>query len=205
MKTIAVSNRVDVTEPHEERRDSLDQRWTSFIHEVGGLVPLFIPNHIETAKYLLEIFPVSGILLTGGNDLMAFGGNVPERDETENLMIDFAIQHRIPMLGVCRGMQMIQQYFGSRLEKIEGHANSHHDLVVDGVPMEVNSYHNYGVINTSGELKIVAKTSDGVVEAVRHPDYSIEGIMWHPERNTPFNDLDNKFFKKIFGAEGINK
>lgn len=205
VKIIAVSNRVDIVDSCNERRNSLDQRWVSFLHETGGFVPLAIPNHVGTAKNILEVFPVAGILLTGGNDLVELGGNAPERDETERFLIDFAIQYKTPLLGVCRGMQMIQYYFGEKLEKIEGHVKNHHPLVLEGVSMEVNSFHNYGVKNDDGVLKVLARTSDGVIEAVRHPEYSIEGIMWHPERNTSISNLDKKIFENLFGKIEADK
>lgn len=198
MKIIAVSNRVDIAGSHQERRDSLDQRWIPYLKEIGGFAPLSIPNNIEMAKYFLSAMPITGILLTGGNDLVEVGGDAPERDATERFMVEFAIQNGIPLLGVCRGMQVIQQYFGGKLEKVEGHANCYHQLMMDGVRIEVNSYHNYGIKNKSGALNVLARAPDGVVEAVCHPDYSIEGIMWHPERNDSICDSDKKIFKKLF-------
>ena len=48
------------------------------------------------------------MVLTGGNDLAALGGDAPERDATENALLDAAESRRLPVIGVCRGMQVIQ-------------------------------------------------------------------------------------------------
>ena len=87
MNLIAVSQRVDIVGPHEERRNSLDQRWVKYLKECN-LIPLPIYNDAGAAEILLKACPVSGILLTGGNDLVEYGGNAPERDKTEKYLID---------------------------------------------------------------------------------------------------------------------
>ncbi|MBT3366089.1 MAG: C26 family cysteine hydrolase domain-containing family [Nitrospina sp.] len=197
MSLIAVSHRVDITGLDEERRNCLDQRWVDYLLECD-LTPLPIYNHIGAAKKLLQVCPVSGILLTGGNSLVEYGGSAPERDETEKFLIDFAINKQIPLLGVCRGMQMIQHYFGIKLEKIEGHVRRDHNIVINQTTVKVNSYHNFGTKSENGALITSAKSMDGTIEAVRHPDFSIEGIMWHPERNSPFKEFDKTIFKNLF-------
>ena len=51
---------------------------------------------------------------------------------------------KIPIIGVCRGMQIIQNYFGINLFKISGHIKVRHELYYEGKKINVNSYHNYG-------------------------------------------------------------
>src|SRR5579884_3147277 len=114
MKTIAVSQRVSVVPDYGERRDCLDQAWTRFL-AACGLIPVLIPNVTETALALCEAASVSGLLLTGGNDLHSLGGDAPERDEVENALLEWAEQRGLPVLGVCRGMQIIQRRYGSPL------------------------------------------------------------------------------------------
>jgi len=200
MTLIAVTQRVSDTDKHNERRDALDQRWIVFLQECG-LIPLLIPNHLDTAKKLVQRIPIEGVLLTGGNDLPSVGGMVPERDEVEMFLLQWAVDRDIPLTGVCRGMQMIQNFFGIDVESVEGHIQPEQIIMVDGVPESLNSYHNYGTRNSYDELKTWAWTVDGVVKAVRHSEYRINGIMWHPERLRPFRHQDIERMRVHFKGE----
>lgn len=204
MNFIAVSQSVEVIKECDECRDYLDQRWFLFLSECGFL-PLLIPNNVSCAKDILINFHINqlnGILLTGGNDLSSYGGNAPERDKTEYFLIDFAISKNLPLIGICRGMQMIQHFFGVELKPVEGHIKKDH-LVKDedGKMFEVNSYHKFGTTETIPELEIKAKADDEVIESVCHKVFPIYGFMWHPERNRPFVQKDVDFFKKFYGVK----
>lgn len=199
MTIIAITQRVVVDPRHGERRDCLDQRWTAFLRACG-LVPLPVPNDPAAATMLVDAASVRGVLLTGGNDLSAYGGDAPERDETENALLDFAERTGRPALGVCRGMQVIQNRFGVPLQRIEGHVTKRQIVCIDGEHAEVNSYHNYGSKVTRPPLDVWGVAEDDVVEAVRHPNGKILGIMWHPERLEPFAARDIVLFCRFFGA-----
>jgi N5-(cytidine 5'-diphosphoramidyl)-L-glutamine hydrolase len=197
MRLIAISQRVAVTPPFSERRDCLDQAWIKFL-TTCGLTPLPVPNDEQATRRLCNALPISGILLTGGNDLSAYGGDAPERDATESLLIDIADQKALPILGVCRGMQMIQNHFGIQLERVAGHVTARQLITIEGEPAEVNSYHDFGATETQLPLKAWAVADDGVVEAVRHASKLMMGIMWHPERLMPFASRDISLFRQFF-------
>jgi putative glutamine amidotransferase len=199
MSLIAVSQRVAVAPPIGERRDCLDQAWIKFM-TTCGLTPLLVPNDEEAAQWLCNAMPISGILLTGGNDLSAYGGDAPERDATESVLMDVADRRALPVLGVCRGMQMIQHRFGIRLERVAGHVARRQTISINGESAEVNSYHNFGATETRPPLEAWALAEDGVVKAVRHATGRMMGIMWHPERLRPFVPRDISFFQKFFGS-----
>jgi N5-(cytidine 5'-diphosphoramidyl)-L-glutamine hydrolase len=199
MSVIAISQRVVVDPRFGERRDCLDQAWIKFMM-ICGLTPMQVPNEEETARSLCNGLPLSGILLTGGNDLLAYGGDAPERDSTENMLLDIAEERNLPVLGVCRGMQMIQHRLGIRLERVAGHVTAHQIVSIEGKPEEVNSYHNFGATETRPPLEAWAIADDGVVKAVRHTDGRMAGIMWHPERLNPLASRDISFFQNFFGS-----
>ncbi len=201
MKPIAVTQRVEIVPNYCERRDVLDQRWTDFLGR-AGMLPLLVPNNPDALPRLLDHFPVEGILLTGGGDLIAYGGNAPERDATEAALIRFAIEEQVPLIGVCRGMQAIQHFFGVGLDAVSGHVAKEQTVIVDGRRQAVNSYHCFGTKATSPELEVRALAEDGVIEAVSHRRYAIHGVMWHPERLSPFRAADIDFFRRIFGNDG---
>lgn len=199
MNWLAVSQRVEICASSSERRDALDQRWHVFF-EKCGLIPLLIPNKPEWMGHYLEQGQIKGILLTGGNDLQSCGGSTPERDETEKILINFSLQKRIPLLGVCRGMQMIQDFFGLPLYPVEGHVAEKQIIWANKNKREVNSYHNFGTNQNLPVFDIWAQADDGIIKAIHHRDHLISGIMWHPERMSPTPEIELTFFKDFFGA-----
>jgi putative glutamine amidotransferase len=200
MKAIAVTQRVEIVEAYGERRDCLDQAWTRFL-AACGLLPLLLPNVTDAALALCEDVAIGGLLLTGGNDLAQLGGDAPERDAVENTLLDLAGRRGFPVLGVCRGMQVIQQRFAIPLQRVEGHVAPRQVIQIEGEAAEVNSYHHFGALESRPPLEIWAHSADGVVKAVRHSAQPLMGIMWHPERRSPFSSGDVALFRQFFGVE----
>ncbi len=204
MKRVIYTQRVEIVENYNERRDCADVEIAKLIWECGFLpVPVNnIPQKINT--FLDQIRP-DGILLTGGNDLSKYGGNAPERDETEKKIIEYGIKNNIPIYGFCRGMQVIADYFGAELTKITNHVSVRHRLEGSS-PWNgriVNSFHNMAVKAVTGGLTVEARSEDGVIEVIRGKDQSIYGTMWHPEREKPYMQSDIQFIKQIFSEEGL--
>lgn len=199
MPIIAVNQRVEILPERQERRDSLDQRWAAFLEE-AGFVELLMPNAEPAARNLLESLPVAGVLLTGGGELADYGGATPERDAVETLLMDHAEANALPVIGVCRGMQVIQHRFGVPLKLVNGHVAPRQTIRVRGQYEEVNSYHDLGAYETADCLEVWATADDGVVKAIRHRSQPIWGIMWHPERFSPFRDMDKALFQEVFGV-----
>lgn len=199
MKKIVFTQRVDVIESYRERRDCADQNISKLLSACGFL-PVPIMNNPALVKVFCDEVKLDGIFFSGGNDLSAYGGNAPERDETENALIEYAIQEGIPLFGICRGMQMIAVYFGSHLQKVENHIRVSH-TVEGAISREaVNSFHGMGIKNVASPLVELAKSDDGVVEAIQHKDYRIAAIMWHPERVGDFLQEDISLITKFFNG-----
>jgi N5-(cytidine 5'-diphosphoramidyl)-L-glutamine hydrolase len=201
MRAVAVTQRVSVVPAYGERRDCLDQAWTRFL-TTCGLLPVLVPNVIDAALSLCRTLSIAGLVLTGGNDLTALGGDAPERDAVENALLDLAEQRRLPVLGVCRGMQVIQQRYAVPLRRVEGHVTQHQVIRIDGEWKGVNSYHRFAAFDSRPPLEVWAVADDGVVKAIRHSDEPITGIMWHPERCAPFSLDDVMLFRRVFGELG---
>lgn len=199
MKKILYTQRVDIIESYGERRDCADIEIANFIWECGYMpIPINnIPKYVR--EYVEQINPV-GIVLTGGNDLAKYGGNAPERDETEKRLIEYGMENNIPIYGFCRGMQMIADYFGAQLNKVQNHVRIKHQLIESEYWKNrvVNSYHNMAVKEVVDPLIVEASTEDGVIEAIRVKGYRIYGTMWHPEREKPYNSGDIEFLNNIF-------
>ena len=197
---LALTQRVVVDPLHGERRDALDQRWPDFL-ATAGMVPIALPNDPAIAVDLVERVGAAGIVLTGGDDLVEYGGAAPERDATERALLALAQSRGTPLLGVCRGMQAIQHMFGVRLHRCSGHVATMHEVIADGIPRSVNSFHELVAASSVPELNVWATGPGNAVEAIRHRDLRIAGIMWHPERNTPFDLRDIEFFRSFFGVQ----
>ncbi len=200
MKTVAVTQRVSIVPAYGERRDCLDQAWTKFL-AACGLLPILLPNVTEVALALCEGAEIAGLVLTGGNDLAVLGGDAPERDAVESAVLDRAERRRLPVLGVCRGMQVIQQRFAIPLRPVQGHVTPRQVIRIGGELIEVNSYHRFAAFDSRPPLNVWAVAADGVVEAIRHSAQSITGIMWHPERCAPFSSADVALFRQVFAVE----
>ena len=199
MKAIAITQRVTVVPAYGERRDCLDQAWIRFLGTCG-LLPVVLPNIPDAALALCDRADIAGVVLTGGNDLVALGGDAPERDETEHAVLDLAERRGLPILGVCRGMQVIQHRRAIPLARVEGHVTPHQTIDIEGESTAVNSYHHFGAFDTRPPLEVWAVADDGVVKAVRDPDRWTTGIMWHPERFAPFAARDVALFRRVFEA-----
>lgn len=207
MKRVALTQRVEVLADRNETRDALDQRWCTLLADLGGLA-LPLPNRQADVGGWLTAFGIDAVILTGGNDLQAApGARAPshERDAVEIALLDHCHRSGIPVLGVCRGMQMINHWRGGRLSAVQGHVACRHDLHLLSRhrawpdAMQVNSYHDIaiGLSDLGDGLEPLALAQDGTVEAMRLKNRPCHGIMWHPEREVPFAAHDLGFIADV--------
>lgn len=190
---VGITQRVVEHEGYKERRDALAQDWARFLF-AAGIVYVPLPNNENMARELLQRLPFQGFILSGGNDI----GDAKERDATEQAVLEYSVSSKSPVVGVCRGMQMMNYFEGGILEKINGHIGTRHDLVYRGQSVNVNSYHALGFTDPSKAFDVTARAQDGVTEAMTHKKYNWHGIMWHPEREHVAQAIDVALFKEVF-------
>ena len=191
-KRIGISLRVENIQNHGEKRDAISQDWITLFEKLD-IFPILIPNNLSNVKSFLTEMKVDGVVLSGGDNM----GDDPERDRTEKEIIDFAINSHTPILGVCRGMQVLNHHFGGSIIKNSGfnHVGNPHKIelknsifskLLRSDSLQVNSFHN-NVINleTLGKnLEIFAMSNnDKTIEGYFHKTLPIIGVMWHPERD----------------------
>ena len=204
-KRVGISLRIDNIEKYNEKRDALSQEWIILL-EKCNLVPILIPNSLTNIQNFIEELDLDGVILSGGDNL----GDYPDRDKTENKLIEYSLEKNIPILGVCRGMQILNYFFGGRVIKngSENHVKIDHDVKILGLKfkelfkknmIKVNSYHNN--IITKNELHeefniFAIDVRDDTIEGYYHKKYQIVGVMWHPERS--FNEKSVLLLDEIF-------
>lgn len=198
-----------------ETRDALARDWPLFIEalgRLGGYAPdwLMLPNTGENCVTLARRQGVRGLLLTGGDDL----GATPDRDATEAALLRWAEQEGLPVLGVCRGAQLLACRAGAELVRLapQRHVATRHavvwqaagaeaDLLPSGGRGEVNSYHAWGL--EAARLPacltpLAICPEDGSVEAFRHARLPWRGILWHPEREPAPAACDLPLMQTLF-------
>jgi len=219
-KKVGITQRVVYHESIDERRDVLDQRWYDFAEKIPvQLIP--IPNNLSAPVEYITSLGIEGVILSGGNNIGISGKELLsdktireddvalERDRTEIKLLEWATSNHKPVIGVCRGCQFLNAYYGGTQSKIDSNkhvATSHKVDIIEkewqhifGPSMSVNSYHNWGILEDNlASSFIPTVTSDSYIEGFRNKNGNLTGIMWHPERYNEFRSSDINFFKNIF-------
>ncbi|WP_315077717.1 gamma-glutamyl-gamma-aminobutyrate hydrolase family protein [uncultured Clostridium sp.] len=206
---IGVTMRIIQNQTYYEVRDGISSDYIEFFNQYN-ITPILIPNNLIDPVEYFKNLNCKALILTGGEDILITKNNIEsnnmfknKRDETEYRLLDYCIKNDIPVLGICRGMQMINIYFGGqildlnkRLEEAK-HVNTMHRIkILDKMlclnlkQLEVNSYHNNGVVieTLSSKLDYFAITEENVIEGLYYKSYKTIGIQWHPERSKALCD-----------------
>jgi len=205
-KKIGITLRVVKAPNYDETRDALSHDWVPFLEQIQ-CTPIFIPNNLIDINSFLKNENFDGFILSGGDNK----GDSLQRDNTENTIIKFGIQNKIPIFGVCRGMQVLNEYSEGNIEKNENdsHVGKSHLLEINenyskmlGTSISVNSFHN-NIIREKDlgkELESFAITKDdNTIEGFSHKNLPILGVMWHPERED--KEHDKLLLKNFFGID----
>ena len=223
-----------LAEVDDNRYTGVRNAYVSAIECAGGL-PLLVP-YVTDSEAIFEYVSLSdGILFTGGADIdPSIYGEMPSpdlgkiqkrRDELEMRIFAEAIKTRVPILGICRGMQMINVALGGTLfqdipteyetpikhKQLEGELEPSHSVnILEGTPlasliggekMRANSFHHQAIKRLGEGLCVMARADDGMIEAVYLDEKRyLRAYQWHPERLHK-TDFDNrKVFEDFIAA-----
>lgn len=192
---IGITMRVVEAQGYQEARDALAHDWSRFI---GAALPdaawLPLPNlGANGIRNYCEKWGINRLILTGGGDI----GESPIRDETEHELLLWAKERAVPVLGICRGLQMMAVSAGVALKPVQGHVGTRH-MLQGLIAHEVNSFHNNGLAENPNGFEVLAMAEDGEIEAICNQRLRWEGWMWHPEREEPFQSADIDRLRRVF-------
>ncbi|MDP2856946.1 MAG: gamma-glutamyl-gamma-aminobutyrate hydrolase family protein [Bacillota bacterium] len=198
----------------ENNSQALPSTYVAAIEQAGG-IPLIIPAGISPALSDAILQRIDGLLLTGGPDVdpsyfgegphPRLGAVTPERDVIEIPLTQAAVACRLPILAICRGIQLLNIAMGGsviqdiasqvkdplkhRQEAPRWHG-THEVAVAEGSRLagllgttcvRVNTFHHQAVKDVAPGFEIVARAPDGVIEGIERPGSFIVGVQWHPE------------------------
>jgi putative glutamine amidotransferase len=217
--------RVVVSMNHDPAgRDFIKQNYVTYLEQLG-LAPILVPNTLADVHTFVTAVGAEGIVLSGGGDVAperygqpntASKDISPARDETEYRLLELAVERRLPVFGICRGIQVLNVFFGGGLIQdipAQLHSPIPHDgeathpvtigdprveRVVERSELQVNSYHHQGITADllAPDLEVFAVSEvDGVIEGVLHRTLPVIGVQWHPERSTPSRESDERLIR----------
>ena len=180
-------------------------RYGAFIEEADG--------NPERIQFVNDLEKYDVLVLSGGGDMgiksgaygtqtedLLIDGVKDDRDELELALLRKAEEIKMPVLGICRGLQVMNVYLkgtlwpdidqggfdGAMHRDGEGGeppvGDIPHWTEMEGKEFEVTSHHHQGVRELGEDLIILSKSSDGMIEAVKHESLSWFAVQWHPER-----------------------
>ena len=215
--------RIFVTQQLLERQ--IDGEFTdSFSHDLYRFLEewnpsaqvIQLPNFPSIAVRLLENLHCDLLVLSGGQDF----GEADARDSVENLAIAWAVANNVPIFGICRGLQVLNLFFGGSVAAYAAeessdvqHVAALHsvNLNADSPPLggslayqvEVNSYHRHGVLapGLAPSLKTLGVSTDGLVEAVWCSEPAVVAVQWHPERPNSPTSVDHRLLDWLVGVK----
>ncbi|MEK7263277.1 MAG: gamma-glutamyl-gamma-aminobutyrate hydrolase family protein [Bacteroidota bacterium] len=193
-----------------------------------------------TERNIRDLEQCDGVVLTGGEDVHPKFYNQPEllnvlnsddinetRDIFEIEIIEQTMKKNIPLLAICRGMQILNVAYGGTLiydvptagffsHRFDKTKSERHKIyiatgsilasIVNNTEGKVNSFHHQAVHSISSDLLVVAKSADGVVEAIERREKNgfafLLGVQWHPERMSATeeqcsNNIAQRFLHEI--------
>lgn len=211
-------------------RINLTNAYINAIEKAGG-VPIVIPANTNKENIKAQVSAMDGIIISGGDDVNTniykeepfkeLGYINPILDEFDIEVTKIALELDKPILGICRGLQVLNVALGGSLyqdlkyikgchikhnQETKPYLGTHYidikensilkDIIKDKVL--VNSYHHQSIKTLGSNLKVIAYSNDGVIEAVQKENEKfVLGVQWHPELMVDYSSHMLNLFKRF--------
>lgn len=219
---------ITTTFEYKSNRHTIGDDYVTGVVEAGG-IPLAIPSNISKGDLYDLVFKIDGLILSGGDDVnpllfneephVLLGEVDPYRDDLELELTRLVIEAKKPILGICRGMQVINIVCGggiiqdipSQINDAIGHKQrgprfylSHNVSIEEGTLLHklfgtqkesVNSFHHQAVDGLGDNLIVNCRSRDGIIEGIESIDGKILAVQWHPENLWKDTNNNIKLFK----------
>lgn len=216
-----------------------EEEYVKYYSKFGIYPVLLTPEMLDgnIIESFVKELGLEGFIIGGGNgvDPKLWGEEKlydnrwsEPRQKLNEWVLQYAEKNRLPVLGICTGLHVMNVYFGGKLlQNIarqtsssiihspgDGKPHTPHEVRLVGVRdyglrVMVNSYHNQGILPemVGNGLKIWAACEDGTVEALYHQELPFVGVTWHPERDyaSPDQEFNEKLIKDFVNRQGFWK
>lgn len=218
-----------ITNPENKRVYEVECRYLESIIESGG-IPQIIPTNIELEDCRQIISRIDGLLIPGGMDVnpLSYGEDphptvnysIKQHDKVEIELVRLAREHKKPVIGICRGAQIINVAFGGNLyqdipsqykneichsQVLRNSDETTHIVIIEENSyirkllgkqvLEVNSIHHQSIKRVAEGFNVAARARDGIIEAIESTDGMIIGFQWHPEKLYYVSEESQKLFR----------
>jgi len=218
-----------------------ESNYIKWLKSVDPEMNYFVMNNVPNDSVVIIFDHCSGLLLTGGEDVYPGRYGQPEdtvncgeinyyRDTLEFLLIDLAIKNKVPVMGVCRGQQILNVGMGGSLivdipsefhtqiyHRCEDWQNCYHEVNViknsllskiSGIEKEkVTTNHHQAVKRLAEHFRVMATSNDGLIESIgwKNPVGKpyLMAVQWHPERMDSTNMLSRPLAEKFLNESRI--
>ena len=176
----------------------------------AGFLPVLVPCIADTNAVAAIMDRMDALVVTGAIK----DSDYKKRDQFEFMLIRMALERGLPVVGFCRGHQVINRYFGGKIGPIPKNLkpkvvhkgrispyikDTYHEMeivpgtrlakVVKAKRVTINTSHRYHVTKLAEGLVVSARSDDGVIEAFEHKTLPVTGFQFHPERAFPVHPL----------------
>jgi len=221
---------------YDRNRIWIGPNYLDAVRAAGG-VPILLPLNVNKEELAVAANVCDGFLFTGGPDISPFrfqeetiqqcGVVVPERDNMEEDLFTISMESDKPILGICRGIQVLNVFLGGTLyqdiptqldspfnlahtqksgnsvlsHSVKIESNSLLHQIIPKEYLQVNSFHHQAIKELAPSLVIAATAPDSIIEAVYFPEKTFFlGVEWHPEHLFRSNEDALNIFKSFVSA-----